>query len=79
MSLFVWNDSSCLAYLFLYVDDIILTANDNVYIDTLVDKLKDKVGMIDLGALTFFIVLEVQCKAFCIHVTQTKYAIDILK
>lgn len=35
--------------------------------------------MIDLGALTFFIVLEVQRKAFCIHVTQTKYAIDVLK
>lgn len=45
-------------YPLLYIDDIILIDNDNTYINVLVEKLKTKFDMTDLGALTFFLVLK---------------------
>lgn len=56
LSLFVKNINECL----FYIDDIILRSNENMFIDSLVDKLRDKVNMIDLGALMIFLRLEVQ-------------------
>lgn len=77
-SLFVRNVDGSITYLLLYVDDIILTRNDQPYIDSLVLRLRDKFDMTDLGALTYFLGLEVQCKATGIFVNQTKYASDVL-
>lgn len=40
------------------MDDIIIIGNDPVYVDSLVERLKDVFDMTDLGALTYFLGLE---------------------
>lgn len=78
-SLFVRNTHGSITYLLLYMDDIILTGNDNSYIDNLVSQLKTVFDMTDLGVLSYFLGLEVKYKSSGIIVTQTKYATDVLK
>lgn len=60
------------------MDDIILTANDPTYVDSLVTRLKTVFDMTDLGVLTYFLGIEVQCKSTGLMVTQSKYAYDVL-
>lgn len=77
-SLFVRKIGLSITYLLLYVDDIIVTGNDPSYIETLIDQLRQKFDMTNLGALKYFIGLEVIKTNVGISVTQTKYAKDIL-
>lgn len=77
-SLFVRIHGSSLTYLLLYVDDIIVTGNDPLYTNTLVSQLRLKFDMTDLGALKYFLGLEISHTAAGISVKQTKYARDLL-
>lgn len=77
-SLFVRNVGGSITYLLLYVDDIIIIGNDPTYIDTLVSRLKEVFDMTDLGALTYFLGLEIKYLPTGLLVTQSKYATDVL-
>lgn len=48
-SLFIKKIGSSITYLLLYVDDIIVTRNNSMYVNDLVVKLKLQFDMIDLG------------------------------
>ncbi|GJS06429.1 ribonuclease H-like domain-containing protein [Tanacetum coccineum] len=50
----VWQGSQ-VAYLLIYVDDIILTASSPVLLQQIVDSLHKEFDMTDLGALNYFL------------------------
>ncbi|GJZ65766.1 ribonuclease H-like domain-containing protein [Tanacetum coccineum] len=54
-SLFINTQGSQVAYLLIYVDDIILTASSLVLLQQIVDSLHKEFDMTDLGALNYFL------------------------
>lgn len=54
MSLFVYRNKEDLAYLLLYVGDIMLTASSTHLIQSITTSLKQEFPMTDLGVLHFF-------------------------
>jgi len=53
-SLFVFHTGSTLAYCLVYVDDLIITGNNSVFVASIVDHLGQKFSIKDLGSLHFF-------------------------
>ncbi|GKC18112.1 retrovirus-related pol polyprotein from transposon TNT 1-94, partial [Tanacetum coccineum] len=78
-SLFVFRSNSCIMYLLVYVDDLILTGNDETTITTFISCLNQEFAIKDLGDLNYFLGLEVVYTDHGLFLTQSKYASDILK
>ncbi|GJV34144.1 retrovirus-related pol polyprotein from transposon RE1 [Tanacetum coccineum] len=78
-SLFVFTSDTCIMYLLVYVDDLILTGNDESVIATFTSRLNHEFAIKDLGALNYFLGLEVAYTDNGLFLTQSKYARDILK
>ncbi|GJS47473.1 ribonuclease H-like domain-containing protein [Tanacetum coccineum] len=55
-SLFVFHRGSDIAYLLLYVDDIILTASSSAFLQRIITSLHSEFAMTDLGSLNYFLV-----------------------
>jgi hypothetical protein len=77
-SLFVYKRGPHLAYLLLYVDDMILTASSMTILCHTVDQLKSEFVVMDVGELRFFLRMEIRRSATKIFFSQDKYADDIL-
>lgn len=77
-SLFVLRKDGHIMYLLVYVDDLILTGNDESIITTFVSHLNREFAIKDLGALNYFLGLEVVYTPNGLFLTQAKYAKDIL-
>ncbi|KAD3068636.1 hypothetical protein E3N88_36516 [Mikania micrantha] len=77
-SLFVYNHKGCLIYLLVYVDDIIVTGNNDEFISSFVAKLHSEFAIKDLGSLNYFLGLEVTPTDDGLFLSQAKYAHDIL-
>jgi hypothetical protein len=77
-SLFVLHRGSFSAYLLLYVDDIILTANSQSLLQNLISQLRAEFDMSDLGPLHHFLGISVQCNKEGLILCQDQYASDIL-
>ena len=58
-SLFIYCHDSDIAYLLLYVDDIILTASSNVLHQSIMFKLSSEFSMKNLGPLSYFLGIAV--------------------
>jgi hypothetical protein len=58
-SLFVYKEGAQIAYLLLYVDDIILTASSLTLLQHIMAKLSSKFSMTDLGNLHHFLGITV--------------------
>ncbi|KAL5722569.1 hypothetical protein ACHQM5_006077 [Ranunculus cassubicifolius] len=54
-SVFTYRSGSDLAYLFLYVDDIILATSSDRLHETMISQLQTEFPMSDLGSLTYFL------------------------
>lgn len=78
-SLFVFKRDSCILYLLVYVDDLILTGNQEAVIQSFITKLHDTFAIKDLGRLNFFLGLEVIYTDTGLFLSQSKYAHDILQ
>ncbi|KAI3494496.1 hypothetical protein L1887_40744 [Cichorium endivia] len=78
-SLFVFKRGSCILYLLVYVDDLILTGNDAHVIQSFITKLHNEFAIKDLGKLNFFLGLEVTYTDTGLFLNQSKYAHDILE
>lgn len=59
-SLFVYKQGNEMAYLLLYVDDIILTASSDKLLTNIIATLSCEFGMSDLGALHHFLGIHVK-------------------
>ncbi|KAK9074412.1 hypothetical protein SSX86_007010 [Deinandra increscens subsp. villosa] len=78
-SLFIYHHGSDVAYLLLYVDDIILTTSSTGLKQTLMQQLAREFAMKDLGPLTYFLGISVQRDNNGLFLSQTKYAHEILQ
>jgi hypothetical protein len=77
-SLFVYKCGNQLAYLLLYVDDIILTASSMSLLQATINKLKSEFKIKDMGALKSFLGVEIRRSSTGFFLSQEKYAEDLL-
>lgn len=77
--MFVKEISDEFTVLLVYVDDIILTGTSLSKITKVKQFLDITFRIKDLGDLKYFLGLEVTCTSRGIHISQRKYALEILK
>uniref|UniRef100_A0A2N9FT93 Integrase catalytic domain-containing protein n=1 Tax=Fagus sylvatica TaxID=28930 RepID=A0A2N9FT93_FAGSY len=77
-SLFTYRDGPIIAFLLLYVDDIVLTGNNSSFLTQLIHNLSQVFELKDMGTLSYFLGLQMHRSAKGLTVTQTKYATDLL-
>jgi uncharacterized protein (DUF2164 family) len=77
-SLFAYHHGSIHIFILVYVDDIIITRNHNATIIELIAMLQLDFSMKDLGALNYFLGIQVLRDSNGIHLGQTKYITDLL-
>ncbi|XP_040935304.1 uncharacterized mitochondrial protein AtMg00810-like [Gossypium hirsutum] len=78
-SLFIFQTKSQLIYVLIYVDDIIITGNDTVFIGDFVTQLNARFSLKDLGKLSYFLGVEVKYTTQGLFLTQRKYILDLLQ
>ena len=78
-SLFVYSRGSDMAYLLLYVDDIILTASSPLLLQQVIQSLQQEFAMKDLGVLHHFLGVTVEPRPSSLLLHQRQYALDILE
>ncbi|GJR45859.1 ribonuclease H-like domain-containing protein [Tanacetum coccineum] len=78
-SLFIYRQRSQVAYLLLYVDDIILTASSTTLIQHLIDSLHREFDMTDLEALNYFFGIFDVRHSTGLFLSQRKYALQLLE
>ncbi|KAM0070581.1 putative RNA-directed DNA polymerase [Helianthus debilis subsp. tardiflorus] len=77
-SLFLKRRDNLVTCLIIYVDDMILTGNDEEEMTTLKDNLFAEFEMTDLGRLKYFLGIEVLRSKQGIFICQKKYILDFL-
>ena len=77
-SLFLQHNDNKITALLVYVDDIILTGNNNEEIQRITNLLHSTFRIKNLGDLTYFLGLEVARNSKGIHLSQRKYVLDLL-
>ncbi|XP_026377700.1 uncharacterized protein LOC113271997 [Papaver somniferum] len=77
-SLFVYHSGSEIAYLLLYVDDIVLTASTDALLGRFIELMKREFAMTDLGALHQFLGITVTRSDSGLFLSQSSYAQDII-
>nr|ABB47203.2 retrotransposon protein, putative, unclassified [Oryza sativa Japonica Group] len=78
-SLFIYKDGDNVAYLLLYVDDILLTASSTSLLQHITARLHSEFAMTDLGDLHFFLGISVTRSADGLFLSQWQYAVDLLR
>nr|GEV18316.1 ribonuclease H-like domain-containing protein [Tanacetum cinerariifolium] len=78
-SLFVFHRGSNIAYLLLYVDDIILTASSSTFLQRIIASLHSEFAMTDLGLLNYFLGIFAQRSSSGLFLSQLKSAEEILE
>jgi hypothetical protein len=78
-SLFILRHGSSTAFLLLYVDDIVLTGSSLALLQHVVDKLRAEFAVKDMGALRFFLGIDVQRTKDSFYLSQERYVDDILE
>ncbi|GJY70919.1 ribonuclease H-like domain-containing protein [Tanacetum coccineum] len=78
-SLFICRQGSQVAYLLIYVDDIILTASSLALLHQIIDSLHNEFDMTDLGALNYFLGISADRNFIGLFLSQRKYALQLLE
>lgn len=78
-NLFVFRQGSAMAYLLLYVDDIILTASSVDLLRRIISALQREFSMKDHGELHHFLGMHVQQHDGGLLLSQRQYMLDILR
>nr|GEW79908.1 hypothetical protein [Tanacetum cinerariifolium] len=78
-SLFIYTQGSQVAYLLIYVDDIILIASSPFLLQQIVDSLHKEFDMTDLGGLNYILGISVICYLTGLFLSQKKYALQLLE
>lgn len=78
-SLFIYKKGNHVAYLLLYVDDIIITGSSKALIAQLTLLLKNEFPMTDMGRLTYFLGIKVDYNRSGIFLSQEHYAQEIIE
>ncbi|XP_021741374.1 uncharacterized protein LOC110707661 [Chenopodium quinoa] len=78
-SLFIFLHGKYMAYLLLYVDDIVLVTSSNLLRDRIISHLRTRFSMTDLGPLSYFLGIAVTRTPLYLFLSQQKYAQEILE
>ncbi|GJT91845.1 ribonuclease H-like domain-containing protein [Tanacetum coccineum] len=78
-SLFIYQHGTEVAYLLIYVDDIVLTASSTALLQRIISSLHKEFDMTDLGALNYFLRISVTRDARGMFLSQKKYAMELLE
>lgn len=79
-SLFVLQRGNDVAYLLLYVDDMVLTASSDALLRQLIDRLQREFALKDHAApLRFFLSIDVHLSSSGFFLSQSQYAKDLLE
>lgn len=78
-SLFIYKHGGEIAYLLLYVDDIILTASSSAILQQIITSLSQEFAMTDLGTLHYFLGVSARRSATGLFLCQSKFAAEILE
>ncbi|XP_025815699.1 uncharacterized protein LOC112892801 [Panicum hallii] len=68
-----------MAYLLLYIDDMILSASSTSLLQQIITKLKFEFAVKDMGALQYFLSIDVQRTDHGFFLSQASYVDDLLK
>ncbi|KAL9230762.1 hypothetical protein vseg_006073 [Gypsophila vaccaria] len=77
-SLFIYHDGTEMAYILLYVDDIILTSSTDSLRVTIMGHLRSEFAMTDLGQLNYFLGVSAIRHKHGLFLHQKKYAEEII-
>nr|GEW92380.1 ribonuclease H-like domain-containing protein [Tanacetum cinerariifolium] len=77
-SLFILRQRSQVAYLLIYVDDIILTASSIYLLQQVITSFHNEFDMTDLGALNYFLGISATRHSTGLFLSQKQYAIELL-
>ena len=77
-SLFIYSRGTDVAFLLLYVDDIVLTASSTSFLQRIIHALRQEFSMTDMGALHHFLGVSVQRQSDSLFLSQRQYILDIL-
>lgn len=77
-SLFIYSSGADIAFLLLYVDDIVLTASSTSLLQTIITGLQSEFAMTDLGTLSYFLGISVKRTQSGMFLSQEKYANEII-
>jgi Reverse transcriptase (RNA-dependent DNA polymerase) len=78
-TMFVKHSQKSTTIILVYVDDIIVTGNDNEEIKRVKEYLKRKFDIKDLGQLSCFLGIEIAHSSKGLFLSQRKYVLDLLK
>ncbi|KAK4366366.1 hypothetical protein RND71_014246 [Anisodus tanguticus] len=78
-SLFIYHRGTSLAYIMLYVDDIILTTSSDKLCKSIMSLVNSEFDMKDLRPLSYFLGIVVTHHAGSLFLSQRKYAAEIIK
>ncbi|GKF19633.1 ribonuclease H-like domain-containing protein [Tanacetum coccineum] len=73
------HHGSQVAYLLIYVDDIILTASCPSLLQQIIGSLNNEFDMTNLGALNYFLGISANRTPTGLFLSQKKYALQLLK
>ncbi|GJZ04655.1 ribonuclease H-like domain-containing protein [Tanacetum coccineum] len=68
-----------IAFLLLYVDDIVLTASSEILLQQIITSLHQEFSMTNLDSLNYFLGISVTRDSLGMFLSQRKYATEILK
>ena len=77
-SLFFKTIQGHILLVLVYVDDIIVTGSDFAQIQQVITNLQTTFALKDLGELHFFLGIQVTKTDTCLHLSQSKYLVDLL-
>ena len=77
-SLFIYHHGTNVIYLLIYVDDMILTGNNNTLLDKLMVSLNTVFKMKDMSVVHYFLGIQVHQNNDGLFMNQSKYAVDLL-
>ena len=78
-SLFIYNKSNTSIFGLIYVDDIIVKISSDEAVSGLLKDLSAEFALKDLGDLHFFLGIEVKRHGDTLHLSQEKYATDLVR
>ena len=77
-SLFILRRGSSLVYMFIYVDDILITGNDPALLQRILDSLATRFSVKETEDLNYFLGIEAIRTSTGLHLTQRRYILDLL-
>jgi histone deacetylase 1/2 len=78
-SLFYYNKGGHVMFVLIYVDDIVVASSSDAMTRALLRDLEKHFALKDLGNLHYFLGIEVKRSSDALIMSQTRYALDILK